>query len=142
MLAYNCGHFVDTLSPADAGDRHGARVGRKIPPLATTGSRKQIKNNTNEASMLMKTHGGISRTKLKRTHIECRMRVPNAQFELFHTAHVLFGGWSGGIASGRGIVRSAEIRRCPRNYKNSGNEAKKSLKTNHITFLMLQITRN
>ncbi len=62
------------------------------------------------------------------------MRVPNAQFELFHTARVLFGGWSGGIASGRGIVRSAEIRRCPRNYKNSGNEAKNSLKTNHITF--------
>jgi hypothetical protein len=63
------------------------------------------------------------------------MRTSNAQFERFDTAHDLFGGWSGGIASGRGIVRPAEIRRRAGNNKNSGNEAKKSLKTNDITFL-------
>jgi hypothetical protein len=73
------------------------------------------------------------------------MRASNAQFDLFHTAHALSGGWSGGIASERGIAWAAEIRRRARNYKNSGNEAKKSLKTNDITFLLAanyaQLTR-
>jgi hypothetical protein len=62
------------------------------------------------------------------------MRAINTQFELFHTAHVLSGGWIGGNASGFGIARLAENRGRARNYKNSGNEAKNSLKTNEITF--------
>ena len=134
MLAYNRGHFVDTLSSADAGDRRGARFGWKVPALATTGNWKQIKNNTIEASMFLRTHRCTSRTNLKRTQIECTMCVSNAQFESFHSAQVLSGSWSGEIASASGIARLAENRRGARNYKNSGNEAKNSLKTNEITF--------
>ena len=62
------------------------------------------------------------------------MCVSNAQFESFHSAQVLSGSWSGEIASASGIARLAENRRGARNYKNSGNEAKNSLKTNEITF--------
>jgi hypothetical protein len=58
MLAYNCGHFVDTLSWADAGHRPGARYGRKVPILAATGNWRQNKNNTIEASMLLKALSG------------------------------------------------------------------------------------
>ena len=46
-----------------------------------------------------------------------------------------------GNAAGLEIARLAAIRRRARNYKNSGNEAKKYLKTKDITFLMLQIAR-
>jgi hypothetical protein len=45
-------------------------------------------------------------------------------------------GLGRGIAAGFEIARLAEIRRRARKCKNSGNEAKKYLKTKDITFLV------
>jgi hypothetical protein len=58
------------------------------------------------------------------------MRALNAQFELFHTAHVPAGDWNGRIQQGSKLPGRGSARK----YKNSGNEAKKSLKTKDITF--------
>ena len=58
------------------------------------------------------------------------MRVLNAKFELFGAAHVL-------TTAGNRERRQFELRgthRIVRKYKNSGNEAKKSLKTKDGTF--------
>ena len=132
MVAYKRGHFVDTLSQASAGDQPGARFGRKVPALATTGKWKQIKNDTIEANMFVKTNGSTSRTNLKRTPIECEMRALNAQFKLFDTAHALAGDRNGGTPQGSKLPgRGSALK-----YKNSGNEAKKYLKTNDINFFV------
>jgi hypothetical protein len=64
------------------------------------------------------------------------MRPLNAQFELFDAAHVVAGDWERRNGAGFGFVRLAEIRRCGGKYKNSGNEAKKYLKTKDITLLI------
>jgi hypothetical protein len=62
------------------------------------------------------------------------MRTGNAQFELFDAAHVPVG--SGTEEGGRvGNCQLGGMARRARKYKNSGNEAKKYLKTKDITFL-------
>jgi hypothetical protein len=58
------------------------------------------------------------------------MRALNAQFELFGTAHVPTGCWNGDMQPGSKLSG----RESAREYKNSGNEAKKYLKTNDISF--------
>jgi len=63
------------------------------------------------------------------------MRKSNAQFELFHAASVLAANRSIGNVAGFGIARRAEIGRRAREYKNSGNEAKKYLKIKGNGFL-------
>ncbi len=64
------------------------------------------------------------------------MRPLDAQFELFGTAHVQAGDWERENAAGFDFVRLAEIRRRGGKYKNSGNEARKYLKTKYITLLI------
>jgi hypothetical protein len=58
------------------------------------------------------------------------MRALNAQFELFDTSYVPVGNWNGGMQQGSKLAG----RESARKYKNSGNEAKKWLKTKGITF--------
>jgi hypothetical protein len=51
--------------------------------------------------MLLKTNEGISKTKLKRTPIECLMRAINPKFEPFDTLRALAVNWNGGMRPGR-----------------------------------------
>jgi len=99
----------------------------------------KTKNSTIEASMLLKTKKGMSRTKLKRTQNElqlsAQMREIEPKFELFDNAHVGAGNWIVGEVAGTEITRLVETRGTSREHKNSGNKAKKWLKTKHITFL-------
>jgi len=62
------------------------------------------------------------------------MRAINAQFELFDAAHVPVGSGAGERGRLIGCLVGGMTRRA-RKYKNSGNEAKKYLKTKDITFL-------
>jgi len=62
MVAYNRGHFMDTLSQARARDRRGARDGGKLPALVQTRNWKTNRKNTIEANMLLKTNDGNSKT--------------------------------------------------------------------------------
>jgi hypothetical protein len=71
------------------------------------------------------------KTNSKRTQIECEMHALNAQFEFFQTAHVLAGDRNGGMQQGSKVPGWGSEQK----YKNTGNEAKKLLKTRDITFL-------
>ena len=59
------------------------------------------------------------------------MHALNAQFEPFDTSYVPVGTWNGGMRQGSKFPGTESARK----YKNSGNEAKKYLKTKDITFL-------
>jgi hypothetical protein len=63
------------------------------------------------------------------------MREINPRFELFDTAHVPAGDWIVEDVAGTEIAVLGETRGTAREYKNSGNKAKKCLKTKHITSL-------
>jgi hypothetical protein len=63
------------------------------------------------------------------------MRETEPKFQLFDIAHVRAGDWIIGHVAGTGIARLGETRGTAREYKNSGNKAKKWLKTKDITFL-------
>ena len=62
------------------------------------------------------------------------MRALNAQVELSCTPRVLFCAWGWGNSPGFENVRLWEVWDSGTKYKNSGNEAKKYLKTKDITF--------
>ena len=89
--------------------------------------------------MLLKTKNSMLETKLrtnsKRAPIERSTRASDTTFELFDTLHVLAGAWGGGILRGSKSLEPGENHGFAWKYKNSGNEAKKYLKTKHITFL-------
>jgi len=89
--------------------------------------------------MLLKTKKGTSETKLKRTQNElelsAQMREIEPKFELIDIAHVGPGKWTVGDAPGTEIARLGKTRGTAREYKNSGNKARKLLKTKQITFL-------
>ena len=98
---------------------------------------KQARNNTTEANITLKTKKGVSETKRitnpKRTPIECNMRELKAEIERCRNMHVL--ARASNCEWGRfETAQAREIPRTARNYKNRGNEAKKSLKTKDITF--------
>jgi len=57
------------------------------------------------------------------------------RFEGFDGARVGAGDWTVGDVAGAEIARLGETRGTAREFKNSGNKAKKLLKTKHITFL-------
>jgi hypothetical protein len=63
------------------------------------------------------------------------MREINPKFELFDIAHVGAGDWIVEDVAGTEIALLGETRGTASEYKNSGNKAKKWLKTKHITFL-------
>jgi hypothetical protein len=63
------------------------------------------------------------------------MRETEPKFQLFDIAHVRAGDWIIGDVAGTGIARLGETRGTAREYKNSGNKAKKWLKTMDIAFL-------
>jgi hypothetical protein len=63
------------------------------------------------------------------------MRETEPKFELIDIARVPAGDWIVGDAAGFEIVRTGGIWRIARKHNNSGNEAKKYLKTKEITFL-------
>jgi len=62
------------------------------------------------------------------------MHTLNAKFELFDSTLVAGVAWSKGMRQGSKLPGRGEISGIARKYKNSGNEAKKSLKTKDITF--------
>jgi hypothetical protein len=96
------------------------------------------KNNTIEASMLLKTNECVCKTKLKRTQIEpqlsAEMHAIRVKFELSSTSQVLAEASNGKEIGGRNRPVGG-IKRTAREYENRGNEAKKCLKTKDITFL-------
>jgi hypothetical protein len=55
MLAYNCGHFVDTLSQPSAGQRRGAREKGMVPAMEECKELQKMKNSGNEAKKCLKT---------------------------------------------------------------------------------------
>jgi len=63
------------------------------------------------------------------------MREIEPRFELFDIAHVGAGNWVVGDGAGTEIPRLGEIRGTAREFKNTGNKARMSKKTKHITFL-------
>ncbi len=63
------------------------------------------------------------------------MREIEPKFELFDIARVRAGDWIAGDVAGTEIARLGETRGTAREFKNTGNKAKKWLKTKHITFL-------
>ncbi len=69
------------------------------------------------------------------------MREIDPEFKLFDIAHVGAGNSVVGDVAGIGIALLGETRETAREYKNSGNKAKKWLKTKDITFLILQMMR-
>jgi hypothetical protein len=103
MLAYNCGHFVDTLPQAGARPRGKAQQSRRSGKPRS----EETKNSTIEASMLMKTNDGI----LKRTQnelknqlrIDCTMRAINAEFELVDATRVPASVWDAGMRPASGL---------------------------------------
>ena len=62
------------------------------------------------------------------------MHALNPTFELLDTAHVLAVAWNGEVRQGSRLPEGGKSGGA-RKYKNSGNEAKKYLKINDITFL-------
>ena len=59
------------------------------------------------------------------------MRELEPEFELFDIAHVSVAGWNRGMQRGSKLPGWGSAPK----YENSGNEAKKYLKTKDITFL-------
>ncbi len=57
------------------------------------------------------------------------------KFELFDIAPGRTGDWFVGDGASTGIAPLGETRGTAKEYKNSGNKARKWLKTKHITFL-------
>jgi len=63
------------------------------------------------------------------------MREMDPEFGRFEIARVEAGDWNVGDGAGTGIAGLGETRETAREFKNTGNKAKKWLKTKHITFL-------
>jgi hypothetical protein len=63
------------------------------------------------------------------------MREIEPKFDRFEIAHMRAGDWIVGDEAGTEIARLGETRGTAREYKNSGNKAKKCLKTKDISFL-------
>jgi len=59
-----------------------------------------MKNSGNEAKRYSKTKEGRSKTKLKRTAIECEMRTLNVEIELSNAARALAGKTHGQLRQG------------------------------------------
>ncbi len=97
----------------------------------------QIKNNTSEANISLKTKEGASETRLKQPQSEPQLSVEmptlEAEFGLCNKLRPLARA-SVGECGRFDIAREREIQRIGRNYENRGNEAKECLKTKDITF--------
>ncbi len=63
------------------------------------------------------------------------MRALNPRFERFDVAHVPAGAWTAKKRLGSKLSGRRESGGAVENTKNSGNEAKKCLKTKDVTFL-------
>ena len=96
---------------------------------------RKTKNNTNEASMLLKTTEAFRKRTQNEPQLSAQMREIEAKLELFDTAHVPAGDWIVGDGAGTEIARLVETRGTAREFKNGGNKARMLMKTKHITFL-------
>jgi len=65
------------------------------------------------------------------------MHALNPSFELFDIAHVPAGDWNGERRQGSKLSELGDVPRTARKYKNSGNEAKKYLKTKEVTIAIV-----
>ena len=113
-----CGHIV----VGEGRSRPGAWVGGNDSAERRKEGLGKTKNNTNEATISLKTKKGMLETKLRTNpnepKLECSTRAGSATVEFFESVHV---------SAGQGLRG---------NTKNSGNEAKKLLKTKDLAFLM------
>ncbi len=80
----------------------------------------------------MKTNSKRTQNELK---LSAQMREIDSRPEFSDIPLVGGGGWIVRNAAGAEIVRLGETRRTARKHQNSGNKAKKYLKTKDITFL-------
>ena len=92
---------------------------------------KKTKNSTIEASILLKTNKAMSETKLKRTQNECNFEHRRRDLNLQSAVSTYMAD---------NLCATREFpplpgRAAPRKHKNSGNEAKKSLKTKDLALL-------
>jgi hypothetical protein len=98
---------------------------------------KQQKKYERSQYVIEKTGKNVQ-NELKRTQIEpqlsAEMRALRAEFEFSNTSSVLAEASNGKELGGRNRPVGG-IQRTAREYENRGNEAKKCLKTKHITFL-------
>jgi hypothetical protein len=96
---------------------------------------KKTKNDTNEASMSLKTNEAFRKRTQNEPQLSAQMREINPKFELIDGARVGAVDWIVGDAAGTGVARLAETRGTAREYKNNWNKARMLMKTKHITFL-------
>jgi len=81
----------------------GLRTGRRsaiVPVVGGTGDPKITKNNTNEASMLLKTNDAFRKRTQNELRIDCTMRALNTEFELFDASCVPASVWGAGLRPG------------------------------------------
>ncbi len=99
----------------------------------------KTKNSTNEASMLLKTKRGFQKrtqNELKTNpKLSAQMREVEPKLEVFDIVRVGAGDWIVGEAAGTELARLGETRGTAGEIKNTGNKARMSKKTKHITFL-------
>jgi hypothetical protein len=94
--------------------------------------------------MSLKTNNGVPKTNSKRTENQGELVAQCALYKqdsAFLAPHASCRWARRRNTVGFESARAGEIRRIAPKHKNSGNEAKKWLKTKDITFLMVQIRR-
>jgi hypothetical protein len=100
VIAYYGGLFVDTLSQAGAGMAGWERKSGMVLGRSRGSGFTKTKNNTNEASKLLKTNDGILKRTQNELGIDCTMRALNTEFELFGATRVPAGVWGAGVRAG------------------------------------------
>jgi hypothetical protein len=89
---------------------------------------KETQNNTNEASMLLKTQGAFSKRTQNEPNFECQMHRLNPNSELSQ-ARTRVGWLCLEMRKGTEAIRSRKSRASREKHKNSTNEASMLLKT-------------
>ena len=126
--------FPDSLTPWAGLPRHLGVGFSQGPSSHTARGLQNNKKITFEANMLLKTKERIVETKLKRTHFERQMCRLNPQIELSLHTPVRAGGPCRKHTARFDREPARGTPQNPRKCKNSGNEAKKLLKTKEVSF--------
>ena len=126
--------FSDLLTPWAKPPRH---LGAGFSHGPSSHNARGLQNNksiTFEASMLLKTQECIVETKLKRTHFARQMCRLNPQIELSLHTSVRAGRPRRKHTARFDKEPARGTAQNPRKFKNSGNKAKKLLKTKEVSF--------
>jgi len=134
MVAYRDCRIVDLLSHSTAWSAPTGRKGGLTPPVREERVIQEHKKTTNEASMSLKTQGGHRKTKPKRTNFEPPVSIFDPKTDLSSVTRVRATASRSGVRPGQELPHAARLEEPRANTKNSGNEAKKYLKTKDLTF--------